>query len=647
MILIKNSHVIDPENGIDGIMDVVIEGSNIKYIGVGPEDGSYDRIIDGTGLTTAPGLVDIHVHFRDPGLTHKEDIHTGAAAAAQGGFTTVVCMANTQPPIDNVDTLRYVIEEGRKTPIHVLAAATISKNMEGLELTDMEALKAAGAAGFTDDGKPLMDKSMVKKAMEEARRLNLPLSFHEEDPAFITNNGINQGMAAEKLGLTGSPALAEDVMVARDCMLALHTGAAIDIQHMSSGSAVKMVRLAKELGAHVAAEVTPHHFTLTEEAVLEYGALAKMNPPLRTEQDRQALIEGLKDGTITIIATDHAPHSAEEKSRPLTEAPSGIIGLETALALGITHLVKEGHLTISQLVEKMSLNPARFYHLDCGSLGVDKTADLVIFDENQVWTVDKFASKSSNSPFIGQTLYGKVKYTICNGRIVYSDKKYHTILLDVDGTLLDFDAAERASIQDILKNYQITPTQKLLEAYHVLNQRYWHDFELGLITKEQIMGRRFTEYFQNLGVDIDGDEAEALHRDHLNHSAILIEGALELCDYLSRNYEVYIVTNGVSDTQYQRLSQSGLDQYFRGVFVSEDAKSQKPSKEFFDYCLSGIRNPDPSGMLIIGDSLTSDIRGGNIAGIDTCWYNPHHLDHCPDIHVDYEIQKLEELRRIL
>lgn len=421
MILIKNSRVIDPVNGVDQITDVVIDGTRIKRIGESPEGAQYERVIDGSGLITAPGLVDIHVHFRDPGLTYKEDIHTGAAAAAKGGFTTVVCMANTKPPIDNVETLRYVLEEGRKTPIHVLAAATISKNMDGVELTDMAALKEAGAAGFTDDGKPLMDERMVKEAMEEACRLNLPLSFHEEDPAFITNNGINAGEAARKLGLKGSPALAEDVMVARDCMLALHTGAAIDIQHMSSANAVRLVRLAKEMGASIAAEVTPHHFTLNDSAVLEHGTLAKMNPPLRTEQDRLALIEGLKDGTIDIIATDHAPHSAEEKSRPLTEAPSGIIGLETALGLGITELVKKGYLTLSQLIEKMSSNPARFYHLECGTLGVDKPADLVIFDENEAWTVDKFVSKADNSPFTGRTLYGKVKYTVCSGQVAYED----------------------------------------------------------------------------------------------------------------------------------------------------------------------------------------------------------------------------------
>ena len=285
----------------------------------------------------------------------------------------------------------------------------------------MEALKACGAAGFTDDGIPMMDEKLVKQAMEEARRLDVPISFHEEDPAFIENNGINQGEVSKTLGIGGSPALAEDVLVARDCMLALHTGAKVNIQHISSQNSVKMVRLAKEMGAHVTAEVTPHHFSLNEDAVLKYGTLAKMNPPLRTRMDRYEIIEGIKDGTIDIIATDHAPHSKEEKDRPLTEAPSGIIGLETALALGITKLVRKGHVTIMQLMELMSLNPAKLDGLDRGYIDEGAAADLVIFSEGERWKVESFASKSSNSPFLGEELYGKVKYTICAGKIVYED----------------------------------------------------------------------------------------------------------------------------------------------------------------------------------------------------------------------------------
>ena len=421
MILIKDGRLIDPKRGIDDVLDILIEGKKIKKIGKYQRSDDYERIIEAKGMIVSAGLVDVHVHFRDPGFTYKEDIASGARAAAKGGYTTVVCMANTKPAVDNEDTIRYILEEGEKTGIHVLTCAAVTKGLKGKELTDMEALKACGAAGFTDDGIPMMDEKLVKQAMEEARRLDVPISFHEEDPAFIENNGINQGEVSKTLGIGGSPALAEDVLVARDCMLALHTGAKVNIQHISSQNSVKMVRLAKEMGAHVTAEVTPHHFSLNEDAVLKYGTLAKMNPPLRTRMDRYEIIEGIKDGTIDIIATDHAPHSKEEKDRPLTEAPSGIIGLETALALGITKLVRKGHVTIMQLMALMSLNPAKLYGLDRGYIDEGADADLVIFSEGERWKVESFASKSSNSPFLGEELYGKVKYTICAGKIVYED----------------------------------------------------------------------------------------------------------------------------------------------------------------------------------------------------------------------------------
>lgn len=432
MLFIQNSRVIDPKTGTDAVLDLIIENGKIVDIGenltercqtLASENGSSLQTLDGRGLITAPGLIDVHVHFRDPGFTYKEDIQTGAKAAAAGGFTTVICMANTKPPVDNVETLEYVIQEGKKTPINVLTAANITVGMKGQELTDMELLKAHGAAGFTDDGIPLKDVALVKKAMEEAVRLNVPLSFHEEDPSLITNNGINRGAVSEALGIGGSPAAAEDVMVARDCMLAIHTGATVDIQHISSGRSVRMVELAKQLGAHVMAEVTPHHFSLDESAVLKHGSLAKMNPPLRTLEDKQEILRGLKEGIIDIIATDHAPHSAEEKGRPLTQAPSGIIGLETALSLGITNLVDTGCLTMVQLMEKMSLNPAILYRLEehKGWIGKGADADLVIFDPDASWTVENFQSKSSNSPFVGETLKGVVKYTICGGEIAWEN----------------------------------------------------------------------------------------------------------------------------------------------------------------------------------------------------------------------------------
>lgn len=425
MIWIRNAHVIDPTDKTEKNVDICISDGKITAIGEHLEFtvAKEDVVIDASGYVVAPGLMDVHVHFRDPGLTYKEDIQTGARAAAKGGFTTVVCMANTKPPIDNVETLKYVLKEGEKTGIRVLSTATVSKGLMGAELTDMEALKENGAAGFTDDGIPLLNETLVKDSMEMSAKLNLPLSFHEEDPAFIVNNGINHGIVSEQLGIYGSPALAEDSLVARDLMIALHTKAPVNIQHISSMNSVKAVKLAKELGAEVYAEVTPHHFSLTEEAVLKHGTLAKMNPPLRTEEDRQALIQGLKDGSIDIIATDHAPHSTEEKAKGLKEAPSGIIGLETALSLGVTNLVRPGHLTMMELMEKMSLNPAKLYRIPFSGIQMDSPADLVIFDPDETWTVGEYVSKSVNSPFTGESLYGRVKYTICKGKIVYQDEK--------------------------------------------------------------------------------------------------------------------------------------------------------------------------------------------------------------------------------
>ncbi|MBU5459431.1 dihydroorotase [Anaerostipes sp. MSJ-23] len=418
MILIKQARVMDPESGFDQVTDIVLDGNKIKSIGKVQKDDCFDRIIDGSGLIAAPGLIDVHVHFRDPGFTYKEDLTTGAAAAAAGGFTTVVCMANTKPVVDTVEIYKEIEGRCKKLPIKVLQAAAVSKGFEGKQLTDMDALYQAGVRGFTDDGIPLMDADLVKKAMEKARELNVPISLHEEDPAYIKQPGVNQGKVSQQLNYGGASYLAEAVMVKRDCQLALETGATIDIQHISSGQAVDYVKEAKEKGAHVVAEASPHHFTLTEEAVLKYGTLARMNPPLRTEEDRQRIIKGLQEGTIEIIATDHAPHSKEEKEKPLSEAPSGITGLETSLGLGVTELVGNGYLTMMQLLEKMTVNPAKLYHLPQGRLQEGKPADLVLFDPEEEWKVKQYKSKASNSPFTGWKLKGKVKYTICDGRIV-------------------------------------------------------------------------------------------------------------------------------------------------------------------------------------------------------------------------------------
>lgn len=285
-------------------------------------------------------------------------------------------------------------------------------------MTDMESLKAAGACGFTDDGIPLKNAAFLYDAMKKAKELDVPVSLHEEDPSFIKNNGINHGPVSDQLGIYGSPSVAEESLVARDCMLALRSGASVVIQHISSGYSVELVRIFKSLGADLHAEATPHHFTLTDEAVLKYGTLAKMNPPLRTVTDRDAIIHGLLDGTIDIIASDHAPHSKEEKERSITAAPSGIIGLETSLALGITSLVRPGHLTMMQLLEKMTVNPAKLYHLPAGCIEEGAPADLILFAPEEKWTPTEYASMSSNSPFTGWDLYGKIKMTICNGQVI-------------------------------------------------------------------------------------------------------------------------------------------------------------------------------------------------------------------------------------
>ncbi|MDE6608901.1 MAG: dihydroorotase [Lachnospiraceae bacterium] len=431
MLLIKNGYMIDPKSKQEGKRDILIENGKIMQIKeeietavLAAETGQADdslQIIDADGLIIAPGLIDVHVHFRDPGFTYKEDIETGARAAAKGGFTTVVLMANTKPAVDNVDTLRYILEKGKKTGIHVESCATVTVGMQGKELTDMSELKAAGAVGVTDDGIPLLEEALARKAMESAAKTGMPISFHEEDPAYIENNGINRGKASEYFDIGGSDRQAEISMIKRDLEIALETGAVINIQHISTKEGVELVRQAKKKGSNIHAEATPHHFTLTQEAAIEYGTLAKMNPPLREEEDRLAVLKGLQDGTIDLIATDHAPHSEEEKKRKITEAPSGIIGLETSLSLGIAELVNKGYISMMELMEKMSYHPAKLYGLHGGAIEEGAPADLVIFDKRKTWIADSFVSKSSNSPFLGKTMTGQVCYTVCNGKVVYEN----------------------------------------------------------------------------------------------------------------------------------------------------------------------------------------------------------------------------------
>lgn len=420
-MLIKNGYLIDPASQTAQKADLRIEDGFISRIAAEITPDASEEVIDASGLVAAPGLIDTHVHFRDPGFTYKENLHTGALASAKGGFTSVICMANTSPVVDNVQTLLDIGRRAKEEKIRIYQAASVSRSLKGEELTNMEELADSGACGFTDDGIPIRSAAFLYEAMEKAANLDLPISLHEEDPSFIKNNGINHGPVSDKLGIYGSPSIAEESLVARDCLLALRSGAHVVIQHISSGRSVELVRMFRSMGARLHAEATPHHFTLTEDAVLEHGTLAKMNPPLRTEEDRQAIIAGLADGTIDIIATDHAPHSREEKERSITAAPSGIIGLETSLALGITTLVRPGHLSLMQLLEKMTVNPARLYHLPSGELKEGRAADIVLFDPEERWTPSEYASLSANSPFTGRELFGKVKFTICRGEIIYHD----------------------------------------------------------------------------------------------------------------------------------------------------------------------------------------------------------------------------------
>ncbi len=415
-ILVKNGNVVNP-GGKSGKLDILIENGKISDIseGIISEDA---QVIDAAGLTVSPGFVDVHSHFRDPGQTHKEDIFTGAASAAHGGYTSIVLMANTIPTVDSTETLKYVLDKGAQTDINIFSCANVTYGMQGKELTDFDALVDAGAAGFTDDGKPLMDADLVKTALLKAKALGKIVSFHEEDPSFIENNGINHGKASEHYGIGGSDRKAEISMIERDIKLALETGADIDIQHISTKEGVELVRQGRKKGSNIHAEAAPHHFSLTEEAAIEYGSMAKMNPPLRTEEDRKAVIEGLKDGTIEMIATDHAPHSAEEKAKGLLQAPSGIIGLETALSLALMNLVEPGYLSMEQLIRCISLSPARLYGLDAGVIETGKQADITIFDPAEEWIADSFYSRSSNTPFKGMKLHGKIKKVICKGKII-------------------------------------------------------------------------------------------------------------------------------------------------------------------------------------------------------------------------------------
>ena len=432
-MIIKNGRIIDPANQTDAIGDIFVKDGIITNVIIKDDmsdnvDISDEEIIDATGLVVMPGFIDVHSHFRDPGFEYKEDIYTGAKAAAAGGYTTVVLMCNTKPTVDTPETLDYVLNKGKETDIKVESCSTVTYGLKGEKLTDFDEMIKHGAVGFTDDGIPLMDENILREAFRKAK--DYPVSLHEEDKTLIKNNGINHGKASEFYGVYGSPREAEISLIKRDLQIALEEGGMIDVQHISSKEGVALVReaLKKDMETqgirHIHAEATPQHFSLTEDALIEKGTLGKLNPPFREEADRLAIIEGLMDGTIDLIATDHAPHAAEEKAKSITEAPSGMIGLETAFALAVTHLVNEAGMSLSDVVSKITINPAKLYKFDRGTLGIGKPADITIADINEKWIVSEkdIKSKSCNTPFLGEELIGRIKYTICDGKVVFSNR---------------------------------------------------------------------------------------------------------------------------------------------------------------------------------------------------------------------------------
>ena len=421
-LLIRGGRVIDPANGIDEQLDIFIENGKIAQLG---KDLAVSgaQILDADRLTVAPGLVDLHVHLREPGFEAKETVVTGCAAAAKGGVTTLVAMPNTRPAADCPEIVRLVRDRAALTGVNVLPAGAVTVGQKGQALTDFAALKAAGVPALTDDGMPIQNPALLRQAMQEAKKLGIPLLDHCEDKDMVQNYAVNEGKVSAQLGLPGRPAIAEELQIMRDAMLAEETGTHVHICHISTGKGVDIVRRAKARGVRITCETCPQYFTLTEDEVLRQGTLARVNPPLRTRLDVEAIRAGLVDGAIDAIATDHAPHTVEEKSKPLSEAPSGLIGLETSLALALTGLYHSGLVSLNRVVELMSASPAALLGLDKGTLGVGRDADLVLFDPDEEWTVDKnsFVSKGRNTPFHGRAVRGKVKYTISRGNIIYQE----------------------------------------------------------------------------------------------------------------------------------------------------------------------------------------------------------------------------------
>jgi dihydroorotase len=423
-LLIKNGHVLDPATGRNGNFDILIEDGKIRRIA---EDivVKVDQVLDAGGCYVMPGLIDLHVHLREPGFEQKETIRTGARAAAKGGFTTICAMPNTKPVTDNPFIVSDIVRQAeREAIVHVLPIGAMTVGQMGEQVTDMEGMKKEGIIGVSEDGKSVMNAEVCRQAMARAAKAGIPVMDHCEDKNLVGKGVLNAGARAITLGVDGITNSVEDVIVARDILLAKETGAKLHLCHCSTKDSVLMVYLAKQEGLPVTAEVCPHHFTLSDMDIKSADANYKMNPPLRSPEDVQALKEGLKNGIMDVIATDHAPHTEEEKNRPLAEAPFGIVGLETAAALTWTELVLPGYLTPMEMVEKMSWNPAKILGIKKGTLEEGRMADITVFDPSAAYAIDKnkFASKGRNTPFDGREVQGRIKATVVKGKVVYFAK---------------------------------------------------------------------------------------------------------------------------------------------------------------------------------------------------------------------------------
>lgn len=421
-LVLRGGRIIDPTQQLDDIRDVVIIDGVIRGIGQGEGTPDGARVIDATGRVVAPGLIDVHVHLREPGQEDRETIATGAASAVAGGFSSICAMPNTDPVVDNQGTVGFVKSRGEAAGLaRVFPIGCISLGQRGEQLAEFGEMVAAGAVAVSDDGNPVMSSHLMRTALEYARTFGIPVADHCEDTPLASGGAMHEGIISTRLGLKGIPAAAEEIHVARDCILADLTGGHVHLCHMSTRGSVSLIRRAKEMGLAVTAEAAPHHFTLTHERCEGYDTNAKMNPPLREAEDRDAIRAALADGTIDCIATDHAPHHYDAKEREFDDAPNGIIGLETALSLALRELVRPGLLSLSTLIERMSCAPARLWHLPGGSLRTGTVADVVVFDPDAEWTVDpaRFRSKSRNTPWTGEVLPGRVLYTLVGGRIVF------------------------------------------------------------------------------------------------------------------------------------------------------------------------------------------------------------------------------------